>query len=179
MGRLKQLLPLGDRAVVRHCLDSIVDAGISDIVAVVGREGHLVAAEINGAPVKIVSNQDPESEMAESARVGLLHSDSSSTGVLVCLSDHPLVSASTIASIVRRHSSAPDKIIVPVCKGRKGHPTLFPAAIIQEIFSGSNLREIAYGNAGRVVCEEVDDEGIFLDMDTMEDYRVVMERFGR
>ncbi len=179
MGRLKQLLPLGDKTVIRHCLDRIVDAGIKDIVAVVGRDAELVAREISDARVKVAFNPDPESEMAESVRIGLLYADASSTGVLVCLSDHPLVSAVTIRSLVGRHVMDEDKIIVPDCNEKKGHPTLFPSGVIREIFSGCTLRDITYRDTGRVVYERVDDEGIFLDMDTMEDYKAVMVRFGR
>jgi molybdenum cofactor cytidylyltransferase len=178
MGRLKQLLPLGDKTVIRHCLDRIVDAGIKDIVAVVGRDAYPVAREISDTAAKIAFNPAPESEMAESVRIGLLYADTRSTGVLVCLSDHPLVSSSTIESVIMRHGTDGNKIIVPVCNGKKGHPTLFPSAVIREIFSGCTLRDIACRDTKRVVYEEVDDEGIFFDMDTMEDYRAVIGRFG-
>jgi molybdenum cofactor cytidylyltransferase len=176
MGRAKQLLPLGDKSVIRHCLDSIIGAGVKDIVAVVGLNGRDIADDILGFSVKIVFNLDPESEMAESVRCGLRLVDVSSTGVLVCLSDHPLVSPETFFTLLRNHCKNPDRIIVPFYRGRRGHPTLFPARAIKEIFSGLRLNEIVNRTPGRLICIDVNDEGVLLDMDTPEDYRKVLQK---
>jgi molybdenum cofactor cytidylyltransferase len=176
MGRAKQLLPLGDKSVIRHCLDSIIGAGVKDIVAVVGLNGRDIADEILGFRVKIIFNPDPESEMAESVRCGLRLVDASSTGVLVCLSDHPLVSAETFRALLRNHCENPDRIIVPLHRGRRGHPTLFPAHTIEEVLSGLRLNEIVSRTPERLICVAVNDEGVLLDMDTPEDYRKVLQK---
>jgi molybdenum cofactor cytidylyltransferase len=176
MGRNKQLLPLGDRTVIRHCLDRMVAAGIGDIVVVVGPGGQVISDHIRGYRVKTVLNPDPESEMAESVRCGLRVVDTLSTGVLVCLSDHPLVSPETFRVLLWHHSETPDRIIVPFHHGRRGHPTLFPARAIKEIFSGLRLNEIVNRSPERLICADVNDEGVLIDMDTPEDYQKVLQK---
>ena len=106
MGRSKQLLPLGPKPVIRHCLDSVIAAGITDIVVVLGAGGDEIQAAIDGMPVRTAVNNDPQSDMAGSVRLGLTQVAPESTGVLVCLSDHPLVSAGTISTIVDTHRCA-------------------------------------------------------------------------
>jgi molybdenum cofactor cytidylyltransferase len=176
MGRTKQLLLLGDKPVVRHCLDALLASGIRDIVVVVGLQGEDIAETLSNAPVNIVVNETPNSEMAESIRTGLRGLGHKPTGVLVCLSDHPLVSTKTISALSNEHRQDAGKILVPVYRGRRGHPTLFPATVIQEIFSRMTLRDIIRSDPRRVRSIDVDDEGVVLDMDTGEDYQTMLEK---
>ncbi len=175
MGQIKQLLPLGDRPVIRHCLDCIIASGIKNIVVVLGKNNELMHA-INDLPIKIIVNPDPESEMAESVKISLKAIDKSSTGVLICLSDYPLISVNTLKTLTNLHSEYPDKIIIPVYKEKRGHPTLFPISMAKEVSTGLNLRGIINRNADRIKFSDVSDEGVILDMDTVEDYGKILER---
>lgn len=178
MGTSKQLLPLGPKPVIRHCLDRVIEAGIRDIVVVLGRDSSPIAAAITGLPVRTAVNDDPASDMAASVRKGLGAIDPASAGVLICLSDHPLVSADTIAAIVGTHHTAAGSIIIPFHNARRGHPTLFPRAVIEEIFFAQTLRDVIASNAGLVRTVEVDDEGVILDLDTPEEYDRIKGRFS-
>lgn len=178
MGRSKQLLPLGPKPLIRHCLDSIIAAGIKDIVVVLGIAPDGIGAAISGLPVRTAFNNDPHSDMAGSVRQGLRQVAPASTGVLVCLSDHPLVASGTIATIVNTHSVYPEGIIIPSYQGRRGHPTLFPRAVIEDLFRGTTLREVITARAGNVRLVDVDDDGVVLDLDTPEDYERVQRRFS-
>ena len=178
MGRTKQLLPLGPKPVILHCLDSVLDAGIGDIVVVLGACRDEITAAISGLPVRTMINDDPASDMAASVRLGLRAIDPASTAVLICLSDHPLVSAGTIAAIVSSHRVSSDSIIIPSYHGQRGHPTLFPLPYIEDIFRCMNLRQVIAAHAEKVRLAEVDDEGIILDLDTPEDYERMKGRFA-
>ncbi len=177
MGKLKQLLPLADKSAIRHCLDAIRWAGIGSVTVVLGPGHEIVRKEISGYPVRIAVNEKEGSEMAESVRAGLA-SLPSVAGVLVCLADHPLVSGDTLGTIVETHIRRPDRIVIPSYHGRRGHPCLFPADAARRVFSGMNLRQIIAADPSRVEYVEVDDEGVVLDMDTEEDYRVMLKKFG-
>jgi molybdenum cofactor cytidylyltransferase len=178
MGRPKQLLPLNGKSAIRHCLDGIIAAGVQDVVVVLGMKGGEAAAALAGLPVKIVFNSNPGSEMAESVRIGLREIDRPS-GVLVCLADHPLVSSETMKALVANHARNPQEILIPLYHGRRGHPTLFPAAIAREVFSGLTLRDVLAKHADLISLVDIEDEGITLDMDTEEDYERMQRRFDR
>jgi hypothetical protein len=89
MAQLKQLLPIKNKPVILHCIDAIIASGIDDIIAVVKDDSEALIKLLNGLPLRIVFNRNAESEMAESVRIGLHAAKASSTGVMVCLSDHP------------------------------------------------------------------------------------------
>ncbi len=69
--------------------------GLKISVVVLGQGGSEILDSMKDLPVQIVFNENPESEMAESVRIGLRALTDSSSGVLVHLSDHPLVSVAT------------------------------------------------------------------------------------
>ena len=178
MGRPKQLLPLGDKPVIRHCLDAIIAAGIRDIVVVTGAQNANISEVLRDTPARMVINEEPNSQMADSVRIGLHALGDVFSGVLVCLSDHPLVSTETFKAVIRGHSEEPDRIIIPACRGKRGHPTLFPRKIIGELFSTTTLLDIIKKDGERVRVLEVHDEGIALNMNTEEDYRKAREIFN-
>ena len=176
MGLIKQLLPLPDGPVINYCLRNIIASGIKDIVVVLGKNSPELLDALRGFPVWVAINNTSQSEMADSVRTGLGHIQASSTGVLVCLSDQPLVSIETLKSLTQLHLEHPDKILIPVCNGKKGHPTLFPPSTLKEIFPDLTLRQIITRDPGRVIYHDLSDEGTIIDMDTMEDYLKVLEK---
>ena len=97
-GRLKQLLPYGDRTAVRRCVESLREAGIDCIVAVIAPREDLRAA-FSGLSVRLVANADSESDMRTSVCLGLGALAEEAGAILICLADHPLVRASTIRAL--------------------------------------------------------------------------------
>jgi len=177
MGTSKPLLPLGDRPVIRHCFDTIVAAGIRQVIIVINARDNGIPEAFHGTLATFVRNAVPDSQMSDSVRTGLAAIEDGCSGVLVCLSDHPLVSVGTYKAIISAHQEAPDRIVIPVCNGRRGHPTLFPPSAVQEIASGAVLRDVIRKDASRLSLLDVADEGVLLDMDTDDDYRRILGKF--
>ncbi len=178
MGTSKQLLLLGNKAVLRHCVDTIASAGIHELVVVTGTEHGACVEALHGTGVRIARNDALAGQMADSVRTGLRAVDETCSGVLVCLSDHPLVNADTYRVLLEAHRREPAKIIIPAFEGRRGHPSLFPYSIISDIFFGSTLRDLVHEDDGRVSVIDVPDEGVVLDMDTGDDYRNILGRYA-
>jgi len=178
MGTSKQLLRLGNKSVIRHCVDTLAAAGIRDIIVVTGAWHDACVKELQGSSATIVRNMAENSEMADSVRIGLRTLDSSCTGALVCLVDHPLVTVSTYRALLNAHERAPEKIIIPAFNHRRGHPGLFPLPVVSEIVAVNSLRDIVRKDDGRVRIIDVSDEGVVLDMDTKEEYQAILARYG-
>jgi molybdenum cofactor cytidylyltransferase len=160
--------------MIRHCLDSLFCSGIEDIVVVLGSRDSKVINAVNGLPVRVAFNDAPESDMAESLRTGLRTVDISSTGILISLADQPLVLSGTIKTLVNIHDGEPDRILVPQYGVKKGHPVLLPKILLNGIFSGGTLRDIIRQYPERVCLIPVTDEGVVLDVDTLDDYRKIV-----
>lgn len=171
MGTCKQLLPLGDRTVIVRCLDALAAGGAAEIVVVVSEEGHDVAEAVQAFPARFVINTVVDGDMASSVRAGRDALTTAADGVIVFPSDYPLVSAGTIASLIEAHGASPGSIVIPCHDGRRGHPLLFPRAVLDDLADVSTLRDLVRGNPDRISCVEVTDPGGLHDMDTPEDYQ--------
>lgn len=180
MGRLKQLLPLGAKPAVRHCVDALAAAGVRDIIVVCGKGRERYEEALAGSGAVLISNEQEGSEMADSVRAGLRPIDARRdlTALLVLPADHPLVTPATVNVLLQHHRRDPGSIIVPRHQGLRGHPTLLPHAIAREIHSRESLRHIVRHDAGRVTTVDVRDAGVVLDMDTEEDYRNLLDLYA-
>jgi CTP:molybdopterin cytidylyltransferase MocA len=179
MGKLKQILPLGGKPVIMHCLDTIIASGIKDIIVVLNPEGKEIEEAIRHLPLTIVFNNNPSSEMAESVRIGLQSVRDDSSGIVMCLSDYPLISQNTLKILIAWHEKESEKILIPLYRNKRGHPALFPKHSADEVFQGFTLREIAHKDNGRIQFIEVQDKGILYDMDTEDDYKIIMDMYSK
>jgi len=170
MGCCKQLLDLGGKTVLARCLDTLLAGGVKQVVVVVGPGGEKVAAEAGRFPVEVAVNQTRDGDMASSVLVGRKLLDPSISGAIVALCDYPLVSPATINYLAAVHDAAPASILVPRHGGQKGHPSLFPVGLLDELASGGTLRDLVRSHR-EVTLLDTDDAGILHDMDTPEDYR--------
>ena len=171
MGCCKQLLPFPERPVILHCLETIRSAGIDQIVLVLAEPyGAAIAQIVAPFSPQIAWNPDQGSDMAQSLRCGLSLLPADTTGVLVFVPDHPLVSPATCLELVVRHGSTPESILIPTFQGRKGHPVLLPAAIMHELGSHSSLRDLIATHGELVALLPTTDEGTVLDQDTPAAY---------
>lgn len=171
MGSCKQLLTLGDKTVIGRCLEALLAGGATDIVVVISEAGQSVAEAIDGYPVRTVVNPVDDGDMASSVRVGRDSLAADASGAIISLCDYPLVSVGTIAGLIREHNSMPDRIIIPCHNAKRGHPLLFPRALLDQLAPGMILRDLVRKQAQMIHNFETDDQGILIDMDTPEDYQ--------
>ena len=86
--------------------------------------------------------------------------------------DYPLISKETYQDMLKVSGD----IVVPVYKGRKGHPVLIKHMLIEELLNGSkylNLNKFIISKG--YVTVPVQDQGVLLDIDTIQDYYKVLE----
>ncbi|ALC15030.1 CTP:molybdopterin cytidylyltransferase MocA [Desulfuromonas soudanensis] len=170
MGRCKALLPFGDRCAIERVVATLQAAGIEEILVVLGPTGGETARVLAPTAVRIVWNTNPDSDMASSVRLGLEHLSPGAGGVMVFLADHPLVGVATVKALLGAHSLSPETIHIPCLGGKKGHPVLFPRAVLSEIRTLSTLRDVCRKDPARVDLLPVDDPAILHDLDTPEAY---------
>lgn len=171
MGRCKALLPFGDRCGIERVVATLQAAGVDEILVVLGPTGAETARVLAPTPARVVWNTDPDSDMAASVRLGLEHLSPGAGGVLVFLADHPLVSVATVKALLGAHFFSPETIHIPCLGAKKGHPVLFPRAVLAEIRTLSTLRDVCRRDPARVDLLPVADPAILHDLDTPEAYR--------
>ena len=169
--RNKSLLPLGPKSAIRWCIDTLLSAGMEDVVVVLGPAGTAIAEQIDDLPVTLAWNFAAESDMTASILIGLATVDRQAKSLLIYPADYPLVSAATITDLLENREKHPEKIIIPTYRGQKGHPVIFPRRILSELGYQPTLGHLVRWDPHRLKLVAVNDEAILQDMDTPEDYR--------
>lgn len=167
--KLLQQLPNGE-AVAAASAGNLL-AALPAVVAVVGPEGEGVARELRALGCSVTVCPSADAGMAASLVHAIGHSDAHADGWLIALADMPRVLPSTIAALARAIETG-SAIAVPVMAGRRGNPVAFGRqhrAALLALEGDQGARQIVRSNP--VTEIEVDDPGIFEDIDTAADLK--------
>ena len=86
----KLLMSLGDRPIIRHVVQTTLDAGLNPAIVVVGPDREALRAALEGLPVRIVVNDDYEEGLASSIRAGVGGIAAEVDAAVFLLGDMPL-----------------------------------------------------------------------------------------
>ena len=179
MGRPKLALPLGDRTVLGHVVRALQQAGIEQILVVVGPQASELVplAQAAGAAVLLLPKQT--NEMRATVEQGLswleaqFHPSEKDSWLLVP-ADHPTLNPAVIGQLLKAREQNPQfSIAVPTFEGRRGHPALLSwkhVAGIQRFSAHQGLNVYLRHHTEETLELPVDSSDILRDLDTPEDY---------
>jgi len=180
MGRAKAMLPLGDDTFLTRIVRTYLDAGVDDVVVVVGHDPAPIVASLasTGLPARFVVNRDYDRGQLSSLVAGLGVVDRPGVAaVLVTLVDVPLFSAETTRAVVARYRATGAPIVRPTSGARHGHPLLVDRSLFDELRAAdpaSGAKSIVRAHASADGDLPIADEGAFVDVDTLEEYERVL-----
>ena len=175
MGELKQLmlLGLGGKTILEHSIDNLLSSRVSEVIVVLGYEAEAVAEKIANRPVKIAINSAYREGMSTSIVRGLDLVDDRARAVMLALADQPFIDCQIINRLIDEFDTHNKGIVVPVYKGRSGHPIIFDMKYKDELLalgSQGQAREIKNGHPEDLLRVLFDSEKIIIDIDTVQDY---------
>ena len=172
MGSPKALVDIGVKTFVRHLVDVLNEAGIEDIVVVLGAEAGSVGRFLD--PSSIVINPQWRKGQLSSLLVGLdATCRKNPEAVLVCPVDHPLVSSSLIRRLVDAWRFTGKEIVIPVFGGVRGHPVVFSASMFGALRNASpeiGARDVLWTYPECVLELPTRENGVILNIDRPKDY---------
>ncbi|EKP95562.1 putative MobA-like protein [Thermaerobacter subterraneus DSM 13965] len=195
MGRLKQLLPLGDRSLAQRVIDAALAATAGPVVAVL--HPAVAAAGIPRPPhpcLHPVVNPWPEQGQARSLRLGLrclLQVEPALAAAMIVLADQPFITPRALAGLAGAFDRAvkqaaagstspatfwPSRAPVaarPVWQGRPGHPVVLGRPLFAEVLTlagDEGARPLLQRYRDRVLGWPAPGPEVTLDVDTWEDY---------
>lgn len=180
MGRPKQLLEMGGRALVRRAVDAA--AGVADAVwVVVGAEADAVAAALAGSGARIARNPDWTRGMASSIRCGVEAACTAAPpprALLLLLCDQPAVTTALLQRLAA-HFAAGRGLAACEYAGALGPPALFGAQHFSALraLRGDGGARALLEAPGAQVARVPFPEGA-LDVDTPADWRRAAQRAG-
>ena len=181
MGRPKPLLDWHGVSLVRFQIDSLLDAGVHEVVVVLGHESRVVARHVSGHGVRSVVNADYKHGKTTSVLRGILSADPDATDLLLLAVDQPRPTW-VVKRVIESHISNGALITSPRYEGRGGHPLLFSATLRGELESitdeGQGVREVFDVHRGEVNKVAFDDPIVRLDLNTPEEYESARAKYG-
>ena len=171
-GANKLLLPWQKQCVLQVVVERICEVGLGEVVVVTGHQRIEVEEALSHYPVRLVHNPKFAEGMAASIRVGV-EAAIGEQGYLFALGDMPKIAGTTMLKVAEALKSR-EAIAMPVSNGRRGHPVAIGSAhraALLALTGDRGARPVLAKNAANVVEVPVEDEGIFVDVDTQESYR--------
>ncbi|RMG50930.1 MAG: nucleotidyltransferase family protein [Acidobacteria bacterium] len=181
MGRLKQLLPFGPKTVIETCLDALLASRVDDIIVVLGHRYQEIQSHIEHFPVRIVINQHYSQGMSSSVIRGVRAIPSAARAALIAVVDQPLVTADIIDRLIDAYRKSEKKIVIPVYRGRGGHPIIIDLSFRQKILTidpERGLRQIVYSHPQDVLRVDVETDAVIQNMNTWADYQRLLQRIS-
>lgn len=172
MGRTKQLLPWKGRPLLWHVAQSAFEAGMKEVLIVVGADGENIRKSMPDLDVHFVNNPDWQQGQSTSLKKGLLALQPGFGGVIFMLADQPQVSPTLLRALIEKHASTLAPIVAPIVDGKRGNPVLFDRITFDE------LKMVQGDQGGREIFSrypiewvEWHDASVLTDIDTKEDYQ--------
>lgn len=133
MGKPKQHVQLGQKTFAEHIITSLqANARHISAIIMVGQADDRRGQELAKANNAFwIANLHPEAGPLSSIKLALQHIQPGNA-MLMWPVDHPLVSPNTVKALCEKHFQAKDRIIVPSIDNRRGHPSIFPAQLLNE-----------------------------------------------
>ena len=173
MGRLKALLPWHGLPLIEYQIRNLLQAGIVQIIVVLGYRYEELSRHVKGLGVKYVVNHNYKLGKTTSIKAGIGALKEEVSDILILSVDQPRP-APLIYSLINTHKKAQALITSPRYGKRGGHPVIFSVKLRKELEAidekDQGLRKIFDVRRSEVneVC--VEDSIIHLDLNTYEDY---------
>ncbi len=173
MGQPKLLLPWGQTSVLGQVIETLRQAGIEEVLVVVGAWREEIEKAASGYGVRSVFNAGfAQGEMLSSIQCGLRAQLPGTRAALICLGDQPQVREETVRNVCAAYRQSGASLVIPSCQNRRGHPWLAARPLWEELlalpreatpraFLQAHSQEVQYVPA---------DESILQDLDTPEEY---------
>ena len=176
MGRPKALLPIGSQTFIEKIVGALRQAGLENIIVILGYDADAMRQKITHLPVTILVNPDYRKGQLSSLRVAIRHllENDGCSGLLVHLVDHPYIDAALVNLLIQRFEDSGKLIAVPRFHGKRGHPVIFARSLFGELLNApedQGAKAVVNAHRDETLEIETEDEGITLDIDTPDLYR--------
>jgi len=178
MGSPKALLEVRGRSFLEHLLGLAHHPKIGVTRVVLGAGSDAILAELELDPATVVVNPEWQRGQLSSIQAAIRSLPESGTdGMLLCLIDHPLITAALVDDLIDKFYASHKQIVVPVYKERRGHPVIFSAKLYAELLASpleTGARAVVWNHPKEVLEVSTEEEGVILNLNDPETFRHVL-----
>jgi molybdenum cofactor cytidylyltransferase len=167
MGSPKALLPFQGRPFLEHLLDLTKHPKIGVRRVVLGAHAEPIAKAVHLNADEVVINDEWELGQLSSIQAALRSLPAGTDGMLLCLIDHPLISAALVGGLIDQFYATRAPIVLPVFEGRRGHPVIFSAVVYEELQNAPaqfGARSVVWAHRDKISEYVTGEEGCVLNL---------------
>ena len=183
MGEPKQLLKIGNKTLLNHCVEEVSKAPFTGITLTLGANAERIIPTLPAnAGVEIFRNPNYHEGLGNSIASSVQHirETAAPEAIILILADQPYLKAEHLRVFLEQHESGTDEILISNYQnGNSGPPVLFTSRFYPELCQLGDDQ-----GAKRVIskypeqCRKIDLKGFVpVDIDTPEDYQRLMLDF--
>ncbi len=133
LGRPKQLLEVGGKALVAHVADAALAAGLDEVIVVVGYQHAAIQAALGTRNLRFCLNKRFADGQSTSLVAALDAVPPGTDAVVVLLADQPTVEPVVIDRLLAKRRETRASIVIVSYGGTTSHPTLFGRELFVEM----------------------------------------------
>lgn len=183
MGDINKItLDVAGIPLLRRTAMTLLKASLTELVVVLGHQADQARSVLEGLPLRTVENPDYAQGQMTSVYLGMQSLQQRCDGVMICLSDQPLLETADVDMLIRAYvEQCPRSVLVPTYQGRRGNPILLAWQHRETILAGErNLgcKRLIENNPSLVWPFAMGNDHCVFDLDTPEDYARLLHRIG-
>ncbi|MFR4808156.1 MAG: NTP transferase domain-containing protein [Peptostreptococcus anaerobius] len=175
MKAFKPSLPFGDSTVANHTITKLKKMNIDPITVVVGHRSDELKKSIFYDDIRYVKNEKySQTQMFDSVLLGVNDVMNLCDRILIMPMDLPAILEETLKKVL----SIDSELVRTTFNGQPGHPIIVSNEFAKSLvnYSGvDGLRGAMENYDSPITNVEVDDEAVYFDIDTPEEYHELIE----
>ncbi len=177
----KLLEKINGKSLYRITVENMIKADVFSSIIVVSGDREILSGSSQYWNIETVCNDRGDSGISESVKKGVEAADKySADGYMFIPCDQVMLSVETVRKLAAVFIKNSCSIVVPVYNSEWVSPAVFSSAYGRELLmleGDTGGRKVAEDNISSVVEVEMEEECDFIDIDTIDDYYIVKEKY--
>ena len=180
MGSPKALLDYQGRPFLEHLLEATRHPKIGLTRVVLGANAENICNKLKLDRAAVIINREWKKGQLSSIQAAIRSLRGGETdGILLCLTDHPLISAALVGELIQQFYESRKLIVVPTYNARRGHPVIFSSALYGELLDApldTGARAVVWNHRDDVLEMPTEEEGVVLNLNDPDTLQRAMGR---
>ena len=159
--------------LIKYAVQNILSSAIEEVIIILGYQSEIVEKIIDkNNKIKFILNENFESGMASSIKIGINNLSDQTESFFICLGDMPNVNRNIYDKLIQSKNNK--EIVVPNFKGNQCNPILFSRSVINTLMNvqgDTGAKKILELNKNKILNVNIDELNFAKDFDTPEDFK--------